>query len=50
MWAKFCADMRRRFPDAPADDKEFRRAIVAQGGLPIRADRVDVVYDIRGFL
>lgn len=50
MWPKLLADMRKRFPDAPADDAAFKAALLAQGGLPIRTERVDVVYDIRGFL
>ncbi len=50
MWPKLLEDMRKRFPDAPKDDAAFKAALLAQGGLPIRAERVDVVYDIRGFL
>lgn len=50
MWPKLLADMRKRFPDAPKDDAAFRATVLAQGGLPIRAERVQVVYDLRGFL
>lgn len=49
-WPKLLADMRSRFKDAPTDDVEFRKLIMAQGGLPIRSERIDLVYDIRGFL
>ena len=49
-WPKLLADMRARFEDALPDDEAFKAAIIEQGGLPIRASRVNVVYDMRGFL
>lgn len=49
MWTKIYADCAQRFPDTPASLHNFRAAILEQGGIPIRAERVQVVYDIRGF-
>lgn len=42
-------DCRNRFQDLPPEE-EFWNEIVAQNGLPIRAERVDVAYDLRGFV
>jgi hypothetical protein len=50
LWPKLLADMRGRLPDCPKDDADFRRQITEQGGLPIRAERVIVTYDLRGFI
>jgi hypothetical protein len=50
LWPKLFADMRARLPDCPKDDADFRRQITEQGGLPIRAERVIVTYDLRGFV
>ncbi len=50
MWAKIHADCLKRFTDTPESFVDFREAILEQGGIPVRADRVNVVYDMRGFL
>jgi hypothetical protein len=46
-WPKLLADMRTRFKDAPPDDEAFKAEILKQGGLPIRAERVQVHERIR---
>ncbi len=38
-----------RFDDIPPEE-QFWVDVLAQHGLPIRADRVSVVHDLRGFI
>jgi len=42
-------DCKTRFDDIPPES-EFWLEVLAQRGLPIRADRVSVVHDLRGFI
>jgi len=41
-------DMSTRFADLPPSEEFWKE--VQDHGLPIRADRVDVAYDLRGFV
>lgn len=50
MWSRIHEDCLRRFPDAPSSIHNFRVAVTEQGGLPVRAERVQIVYDMRAFL
>ena len=42
-------DCQTRFDDLPPE-ADFWEEVLAQDGLPIRADRVDIAYDLRGFV
>ena len=42
-WVRIHRDMRSRFPDCPPDLWDLKDIVRANGGMPIRADRVESV-------